>query len=218
METITIADTQEVIKEGTFEIKNFDDYKKQLIDTIEKSYTLDSVNEDTYSLAKDMRANLNKLKDAIDTKRKKYEKLYMKPFAVGKAQYKDLCTIVDEASKKLGDGINAMDDKFHEARKANCIDYFNNCKSSYPITFEQIFDSKWLNKSTKFDDIKTAIDFIMTNIGKDVCILNTTIEDENTRAIALWQYFKCLDLGKAIGNTTTILGELDTIRNYMKGC
>lgn len=215
MENITNAETQEVLTEGTFEIKNFEDYKKTLTDTIANNYTLSMVNEDTYSLAKTMRADLNKLKDAIDTKRKKFEKLYMKPFNVGKAQYKELCTIIDEASKKLGEGINAMDDKFHEERKAKCVEYFSRYKDVYPVEFEQIFDSKWLNKSTKFDDVKEAIDAKMTAIAKDLIIIGSTIKDEETRVFAYWRYFKALNLEQALSEANAMVDEMATIKQYI---
>ena len=74
---------------------NFDELKTA-IETKASEYASLVYTDEQIKTAKNDRANLNKLKKALNDERLKQEREYMKPFDVFKAQVKELVTIIDK--------------------------------------------------------------------------------------------------------------------------
>lgn len=170
-----------------FEIPDYDNLVKHLKEEVQK-YRLDTVNEDTYKLAKSNKAALNNVIDAVDDARKKAEKKYMEPFLIGKDQCKTLTSICKEVVDELDKGIKEVDKGTKEDKKAKIQEYFKRV-NIYPITLDDILDAKWLNKTTKIEDIQKDIDTRMILIKNDINDLKSAIQDKEALKTILFLYF-----------------------------
>ncbi|MBO5970672.1 MAG: DUF1351 domain-containing protein [Clostridia bacterium] len=114
------------------------------------------VSPDAIADAKKTRASLNKVKDSIDSQRKAIKKVWMKPYEEYEAKCKELTGIVGEAVGNIDGQIKSMENEMKEQKRQRLSDLFDD--NSYVvadyITFDDIFDSKWLNSS--FSEIEAA--------------------------------------------------------------
>ena len=114
------------------------------------------VSPDAIADAKKTRASLNKVKDSIDSQRKAIKKVWMKPYEDYEAKCKELTGIVGEAVGNIDGQIKSMENEMKEQKRQRLSDLFDD--NSYDllgyITFDDIFDSKWLNAS--FSEIEAA--------------------------------------------------------------
>lgn len=210
-----ITDEEQLLTTGSFEIKDFEKQKKWLISKT-SLYNVKEINEDTIGIAKANKALLNKVAKALDNKRLSAQKAYMEPFNKGKDQYNELISIINEQSNKLKEGIDQLEERYKEDRKKELEIYFNSA-NSYPISFNQILDSKWLNKTTKIEDAKKAIDDKLININQTIYMIKSSFKDDlNTQLYLLTFYFRSLDFNKSVEETTDFIEELQKVKEWIK--
>lgn len=137
---------------------NYEEVKAWLSDGL-KRYDGIVYNEKQITQAKKDRANLNKLADAIDAKRKEMKAVYLQPYSEFEAQAKELTAMVKSYSDAIGAQIKAFDD-FRKQQKREEIkklfkQIFGNLATLVP--FERIENPKWLNVTTSMNDISDEI-------------------------------------------------------------
>ena len=92
MDELTILTRQEP---GIAELDNFDEIKAYLGQRLDVYRNL-VYSEDSLKTAKADKAQLNKLKKALDTRRKEIKAIYMEPYLCIEAQIKELTAMIDE--------------------------------------------------------------------------------------------------------------------------
>lgn len=114
------------------------------------------VTPDAIADAKKTRAAINKVKASIDDQRKAIKKLWNKPYEEYEAKCKELTGIVSDAVSNIDGQIKAMENEEKEQKRQRLSEFFDD--HSYDvadfITFDDIFDSKWLNAT--FSEIDAA--------------------------------------------------------------
>lgn len=114
------------------------------------------VTEDAIGDAKKTRASIRKVADSIDSQRKAIKKIWMKPYEEYEAKCKELTGIVSGAVSNIDGQIKAMENEVKEQKRQRLSDFFD--EHSYDvadfITFDDVFDSKWLNAT--FSEIDAA--------------------------------------------------------------
>lgn len=212
------TDEQIELVEGKFSIQNFEQSKEYLASVL-PLYEVKEINEDTYALAKNNRAVLNKVAKALNDNRIKYQKEYLEPFNVGKQQYDELIEMIKNSVLVLDSGIKKIEDEQKVAIKKVIVSYFTS-KNIYPISYEQIEDEKWYNKSAKIEDTEKAIDEKLENMAKDIRLIVSDYKKKAERAIALRHYFETLDYVQAKGLTVKEIEMNDRVstfeENYIK--
>lgn len=175
---------------------NFEELRAELetalVDFSNRIYT-----EDTIAEAKEDRAKLNKLRDAIDTERKNRKKEYMKPFETFEDQAKELCELIDQANSGIKEQLDAFEQKRIDEKTARIEALFADIISNYDlpfVTLEKIFNEKWYNKGTSEKAIAKEITEICEKAIKDLEIINRL-----PYAFEARQSYECwLDLNKAL--------------------
>ena len=169
------------------------DLETALADYKNRVYTEDTINE-----AKEDKAKLNKLKDAIKAERINREKEYMQPFQTFKDQANELCDLIDKASS----GIKSQLDTFEEKRLAEKMEriraLFAEIISNYDLSFitlEMILSDKWLNKGTTEKAIAKEITDRCERAVTDMEIIKR-LPAYSFEATAI--YKETLDLNKAL--------------------
>lgn len=178
---------------------NYEALKKQLTEKLE-SYKGIVYSEDSIAVAKKDRANLNKLSDAIDSKRKEMKATYLQPYESFDAQAKELIGLVKAQSSEIDAQIKAFD----EGRKANKLDEIKSFFEAQigdlkPIVpFEKLYDAKWTNVSVSVDKIKSEITSRISDISYWLDqIVKLEYDEEVTNAMRR-KYLERLDYTEAL--------------------
>ena len=120
------------------------------------------VSEDSVKAAKEDRAKINKLKTAIDEKRKSTKKMWVSPYVQWENEVNELISMCDEASKNIDGQIKNFEDAIKQHKRDELETFFNEqaiaADVDFYITFEQIFNPKWLNSTVKIETAKEEIE------------------------------------------------------------
>ena len=156
------------------------------------------VTGDAISDAKKLRANIRKVGDSIDAQRKAIKKIWMKPYEDYEAKCKELTGIVNGAVSNIDGQIKAMENEMKEQKRHRLSEFFD--ENSYAvadfITFDDIFDPKWLNATFSEIDAANSIMEQIESIKEGL----DTIRSMNSpyEASMLSEYGKTHNLAKAI--------------------
>lgn len=172
---IKISETKELTP---VVITNYEELKKQLTERAEL-YKNMVYSEENMKQAKSDRANLNKVKDAINDEKKRIKNYYMSAYEPIEKEFKELMAIVEEANANIDSQIKTFETKQDDEKKAMIKDIFDSYVGEYKdlIKLDMIFDSKWLNKTCSYKKIEEDINHIITKTKLDMETVNGQIED-----------------------------------------
>lgn len=145
--------------------------------------------------AKKTRADLNKLKKALNDERIRQEKEYMEPFNAFKAQIKEIIDLIDEPVKAIDSQIKNFDEKQKEEKLEKIRDFWNTKGVPEWLDFKRIFESEWLNKSFNMKKVQEAITETLEQIESDMKTLKA-LPEFSFEAIEC--YKDTLDINRAI--------------------
>lgn len=173
---------------------NYEELKAELTSKVSFYETL-VYTDDQIKDAQADKANLNKLKRALNDERIRKEKEYMQPFNVFKAQINEIIGIIDKPIAVIDEQVKAYDEK-RKAEKQKAIEVlFSQIGFQNFVTLEKIWDPKWLNASTSMKSIEDQMKSKMYEIGNGVLTLSQLPEF----GFEATEVFKeTLDINKAI--------------------
>ena len=156
--------------------------------------------DEDYKAAKKDRAEINAVLKKISDQRIQVKKAVMKPYEVFEAELKDAQSDLEDIQKKISSTIKEYEDEQSE-KKLNWIkDVFAKAvegKDMDCLTLERIFDKKWMNKSSKEEDIEKAITARAETIHNNLLWIAEE-EDTTIRATARKQYEETLEFGAIV--------------------
>ncbi len=187
---------------------NYDELKNQLENelSIYKNVVFD---ETQIVKAKETKASLNKIVDAIETRRKELKKEFMMPYEAFKAKTDELCNMVKEITGNIDEQLRAFEEARIEEKKVQIVEKCWMPRNYSKISLEQIWDNKWLNKTCSIKTIEEEIIDKINKIEADLRIIDE-IKDGNIDEMKA-QYLMCLDLVKTLDEfkrRKTIMNEL----------
>lgn len=176
---------------------NYEELKQELTGKVSHYETVVYTDEQIIEAKKD-KANLNKLKKAMNDERIRLQKEYMQPFNDFKDKIDELIKIIDKPVEVIDRQVKAYEEKEKQDKLEAIKEYFNNfpaIEGFETLSFEQIFNEKWLNKSESMKSIQEAISNKCSQIMTDIETLSNLPEFgfEATEV-----YKTTLDINKAI--------------------
>ena len=164
------------------EIKDYEKIKELVTEDNEK-YKNYLVTEETLDMDTKKRAELRKQAKAIDDRRKEIEKEISAPIKEFKAKCDLLKKMYEESADLIDTQIKVFENKTKEEKKKNIIvlyeEIFGELKEV--VSFEKIFDDRWLNKTTKEKEIEVDIKNLKEKVEnglKAIETLNSEFEVE----------------------------------------
>jgi hypothetical protein len=148
--------------------------------------------EETISEGKKDRANLNKLRGAIDDERKRVKKLCMEPC---NRFEKEVLALVDEQISAIDIQIKEVEQIKREEKRKAVQELFESIGFQKFVTLEMIWDEKWLNASVALSKVENQMKETMYRIGEEVGTISRLPEFSFE---AMEVYKKTLDLTQAI--------------------
>lgn len=153
---------------------NYEELKQELTEKVSMYETL--VYDDTQiKEAKADKANLNKLKKALNDERIRREKEYMKPFNLFKEQVNEIIGIIDKPIAVIDAQVKEYEEK-EKGEKRQKIESYWQGELREDITtippewlkLEQIWDDRWLNKTVSIATAKEDIKKWLRTISEDL--------------------------------------------------
>lgn len=149
---------------------NNEEIKKEVAQKLE--YYKNIVYDETeIKEAKKDLARLRKFVEALENKRKEIKKQCLAPYEDFEKEEKEIIAMFSEATSSIDSQIK----NFEQARKDKKLDEIKGLfvSAEFPewVSFEQIFDERWLNVSVSIKNIETQINNAREQIDKDLEML-----------------------------------------------
>lgn len=148
--------------------------KKKVEDAL-INFKAENYNEDNIDKAKEDKALLNKTSKKLNDDRIALENEFMKPFEEFKTTIKETTDLIKTASGNIDEIVKEVENKAKDEKKNIIINFYNdNVKELKElITFDSLFNEKWLNKTYKIEDIQNEIVENLTKIRNDLIVIST---------------------------------------------
>ena len=173
---------------------NYEELKQELTEKVNLYETL-VYNDDQIKQAKVDKANLNKLKKALNNERLKREREYMAPFNKFKAQINEIIGIIDKPISIIDRQIKEAEEqkKLEKAHKVE--ELFEEFTKPEWLKLEAIYNSKWLNATCSMKSIREEIESRLEQIDNDLDTLQN-LTDFGFEATEV--YKSTLDINRAL--------------------
>lgn len=180
--------------------------KQEIMDavaSITEQYEGLTYTEEQMQDAKKDRATLNAMRKAISDRRIEVKKALLAPYDAFEAEVKEVVALIDKPIAMIDEQTSAYEEKLKEDKRNELIEFFkeNVGELDGTLTFDMIFNPKWLNKSVSLKSCKEEILSSISKTETDVRAIDTMIE-EKYRAYAKDFYFRN---GR---NMTSVLNEV----------
>lgn len=173
---------------------NFEELKQELTEKVSMYETM-VYTDDQIKEAKADKANLNKLKKALNDERIRREKEYMIPFNDFKSKINEIISIIDKPVMVIDQQVKAYEDKQKQDKLDEITMFFNNSEHPEWLHLSQIMDEKWLNASVSMKSVRDAIDARLDQIEIDLTTLHN-LPEFGFEASKVYE--STLDMNKAI--------------------
>ncbi|MCI1922600.1 MAG: DUF1351 domain-containing protein [Lentilactobacillus buchneri] len=156
-------------------INNFDQLKTA-VEAYAAKYQNLAVSTSTEKEAKASRAELRKLKAALDDKRKEIKKKYAEPYEAFANQIKDLESTLDASINPIDVGLKELEEHQRQTRLEHVTALIAEMAPNYHVESNEVeIDPTWLNKSTSKKKVTEGIADVMGYIKKKHDDLETGI-------------------------------------------
>lgn len=164
---------------------------KNHVTEILKQYTGVTYTEEQLQDAKKDRATLNTLKKELSDRRIQVKKAFMAPYEVFEAEVKEVVAMIDKPISMIDEQISEYEERVKQDKKAELSDYFKENIGNLEdvLTFDMIFNVKWLNKTASIKSCKDEISQEITKTETDIKFMDTMIP-EKYRGYAKDFYFR----------------------------
>lgn len=173
---------------------NYEELKQELSDKVKMYETL-VYTDDQIKSAKADRADLNRLKKALNDERIRREKEYMQPFNAFKAQINEIIGIIDKPVALIDRQIKEYEEQKKQEKRQKIENLFDTFPTMEWLKLSQIWSEKWLNASVTLKNIEKEIMERVDGIKNDIATLS---ELPQFSFEAIETYKTTLDLNQSI--------------------
>ena len=192
---------------------NFEELKTQLASSLEL-YTGLVVTEDGIKSAKEDRAKLNKLREALETKRKEVKKECMAPYTDFEGKVKELVALIDQPIAAIDGQLKAYEEQRRAAKRADILAIYEETVGELRalLPFEKLWQDGWYNTGVSMKKIREAIVSAEEKAASDLEVL-ATVESEFAEAVKI-KYLEHLDLNEALLERARLQERAKRLREY----
>ena len=162
------------------------------------------VTEDTIKDAKADRANLNKLKAAIDDQRKEVKRQTMALYEPLEKECKELLAMIDEPIGVIDSQLKAFDEQKKAAKYQALTEFFAKVNTLDFVKIEHVLSPKWANATAKLDALKDEMSGNIQRIVDDYADIKKLYADSTMLTAILQRFEQTLDKGAALAYAAEI--------------
>lgn len=193
-------------------ITNFDELYTELSEQLERYNNL-LITEDTIRDGKADRARLNKLREALETRRKEIKKQCAEPYNAFEKKVKELTALIDKPIAAIDAQLAAYEDQRKEEKHQQVRELY---AAIVPdtlqdiIPFELIFLPKWVNATTTIKSIEEELTALVKRTNADMMVIDT-VEPEYAAAVRE-EYIRTLDIEQAMNKKKKLQEAAEAFR------
>ena len=158
------------------EIANLEALKAELAPKLEQYSSL-VVTEDSIKAAKADKANLNKLRKAIEDQRIAAKKQYLEPYTILEAQCKEVVALIDAPISAIDKQLKVFDEKEKADKYSELEAFFSTVQRETFIDLADVLNPKWANKTEKLENLKAEIETSCQKLHAEFEQLNKLYEN-----------------------------------------
>lgn len=190
---------------------NFEELKNELQVKTEQ-YTKLVYTDDNIKTAKEDRADLNRLKKALNDERLRLQREYMKPFEGFKKQVDEIIGIIDKPVLAIDRQIKEYEAIKQDEKKHKIEELFGSLLFPEFVKLdEKIFNPKWLNASVSLKQIEDSLQETKAEIIRN-CQTLATLPSYSHEAVIYYQ--RTLDVTGALAKVRE-LTEIEEAKKKM---
>ena len=192
---------------------NFEELKSQLAESL-TLYTGLVVTEDGIKGAKEDRAKLNKLREALESKRKEVKRECMAPYTDFEAKVKELVGLIDQPIAAIDVQLKEYEEKRRADKRAAILEIYEETVGELRslLPFERLWQDTWYNTSVTMKKVREAIVAAEDKAASDLEVL-ATVESEFAEAVKI-KYLEHLDLNEALMERSRLQERAKRLREY----
>ena len=190
---------------------NFEELKTQIAAKTEQ-YTKIVYTEDNIKAAKEDRADLNRLKKALNDERLRRQREYLAPFEQFKKQIDEVIAIIDKPVQAIDTQIKAYEQIKQNEKRAAIESMFKDMLFPEFVKLdEKIFDPRWLNATVSMKQIEESLLKTKEDIIKN-CQTLAGLPSYSHEAVIYYQ--RTLDVTGALAKVRE-LSEIEAAKKKM---
>jgi hypothetical protein len=162
------------------------------------------VTEDTIKDARADRANLNKLKAAIDDQRKEVKRQTMALYEPLEKECKELLSMIDEPIGVIDSQLKAFDEQKKAAKYQALTEFFTKVNTLDFVKIEHVLNPKWGNATAKLDALKDEMSGTIQRIVDDYADIKKLYANSTMLTAILQRFEQTRDKGAALAYAAEI--------------
>lgn len=188
-------------------IENLEELKAQLAPMLERYKGL-IVSEDGIKEAKNDRASLNKLKDAVDNRRKDIKKQVSAIVEPLEKQCKEITAMIDEPIQAIDVQIKAYEEKEKLDKLTALKTAFYSMDKPEWLDFNSVCPAKWQNKTEKTDKLTEQIQSAIDSINASLAEIKDIYGQSQFYLAIIDKYKQTLDKSQALSYAIVLEKQL----------
>lgn len=184
-------------------IENIQYLRQELAARLDYYKTL-VVTEDGIKDAKADRANLNKLKAAIDDQRKEVKRQTMALYEPLEKECRELLAMIDEPIAAIDSQLKAFEEQKKAAKYQALTEFFAKVNTLSFVKIEHVLSPKWANATAKLDALKDEMSGSIQRIVDNYAEIKELYADSTMLTAILQRFEQTRDKGAALAYAAEI--------------
>ena len=179
---------------------------KEAVVNITEQYRGLSYTEEQLQEAKADRAKLNAMKKDISDRRVQVKQALLEPYEKFEAEVNEVVALIDEPIAMIDEQIVAYEERTKEEKRQALEDFFEKSMMDIPvlITFDKIFNPKWLNRTASLSSCKKEIKKAIEDIVADVSAIRSSLSGKYSVYAEEYYMKREMNLSKALSEANHI--------------
>ena len=179
---------------------------KEAVVSITEQYRGLAYTEEQLQEAKADRAKLNAMKKDISDRRIQVKNALLEPYNVFEAEVKEVVALIDEPIAMIDEQIVAYEERTKEEKRQALEKFFTENRADLPelITFDKIFNPKWLNKTSSLSSCKNEIKKTIEDITTDLTAIRSSLDERYSLYAEEYYLKREMNLSRALSEANRI--------------
>ena len=190
-------------------IENNSEEVKAWLGEVMQKYDGLVVTPESVKSAKEDKAKLNKLRTALEERRKEVKRDYLAPYMKFEEKYKEILALIDKPISAIDTQIKALDEQEQQEKFTKIGQYFQEITKGlgFSVVLDKIIDPKWRNKTNPIEKICNALFERVEGIRADYAELQEYYSDSPHYTAIMNTYMQGYDKACALAYAAALIQQ-----------
>lgn len=190
-------------------IENNSEEVKAWLGEVMQKYDGLVVTPESVKSAKEDKAKLNKLRTALEDRRKEVKRDYLAPYMKFEEKYKEILALIDKPISAIDTQIKALDEQEQQEKFTKIGQYFQEITKDlgFSVVLDKIIDPKWRNKTNPIEKICNALFERVEGIRADYAELQEYYSDSPHYTAIMNTYMQGYDKACALAYAAALIQQ-----------